>query len=251
MLEFFLRKLISSLLYPPTFCLVIALLGWILLLGGRFTRIAKGVIGASLITLLLLSIPALQKPAIRLLEASGTKTSAENIDAIVVLGAGVYEWEDGAPATKNLGATSLSRAIEGIRLAKKYPETPLIFTGGTIGDRPASSASMADLAIDLGIPEEQIITFSTPTSTWEEAQRTAAELGTSKVILVSSALHLPRAILLFEKSGISASPSPTDYLSDPSPSDILDFLPNAGAWLTWQRAFHEIYGRIWFKFTKA
>ncbi len=250
MTTFFLRKLLASLLYPPTLCLLLASAGFLLVLCGRGGKIGTALMALGLGGLLFLSIPALQQPFIRLVELEPRGNFPEEVSAIVVLGGGVNAWDAAASPASQLSSSSLSRAMEGIRLAKHYSEIPLIFTGGKIGDRPASSAAMAALARELGIAPERITTFDTPTSTGEEAQRTAQEIDPGEILLVSSAIHLPRATVLFAKAGFDPIPAPTDFLADESPPDFLDFLPSANAWLNWQRLFHELYGRLWVRLTQ-
>ena len=245
MFLFFLRKLVASLLYPPMLSLLVALAGLLLILHGRFVKTGKSLIALGLIALLLLSIPALQEPVLRIFEPPPTKSFPADLDAIVVLGGGVNARGPETAGTHQLSATSLARAVEGIRLAHEFPETPLTFTGGTIADRPASSQAMAQLARELGIVPQRIVTFQTPTSTAEEARRTAEKWENGRIILVTSALHMQRATALFEREGLSVTPAPTDYQSDPGPTHPLDYLPNAGTWLNWQRLFHELYGQIW------
>jgi uncharacterized SAM-binding protein YcdF (DUF218 family) len=249
MSPFLLRKLISALIYPPTFCLLIAGLGLILVISRRFfkTGIAFLVIGLG--GLLFLSIPAFQQPFLRGIEIGPNTDLPEDATAIVVLGGGVHTWNSPSPPSSQLSASSLSRAIEGIRLAKLYPDIPLIFTGGTIGERPASSDAMAALALEWGIAPDRVIAFDTPTSTWEEALRTAEEIEPAKILLVSSALHLPRSAALFTQTGFAPVLAPTDFLADESTPNFLDYLPSASAWLNWQRLFHEIYGRAWARLT--
>ncbi|MBC2604157.1 YdcF family protein [Puniceicoccus vermicola] len=249
MTTFLLRKLISALLYPPTFCLLIACAGFLLVVSGRFLKTGTVLLGIGLLGLLFLSIPAFQQPFIRWIESEPDNNPPEDVTAIVVLGSGVNAWDSPSPPSSQLSSSSLSRAMEGIRLAKHYPDIPLIFTGGTIGQRPASSAAMAALARELGIRPDRILAFDSPTSTWEEAQRTAQEIEPGKILLVSSALHVPRAAVLFTKTGFNPIPAPTDFLADESSTDLLDFLPSANAWLNWQRLFHEIYGRAWARLT--
>ncbi|MGE9290200.1 MAG: YdcF family protein [Puniceicoccales bacterium] len=250
MLSFFLRKLISALLYPPAFCLILACLGFLLVASGRFLRSGLFLLGLGLGGLLFLSIPAFQQPFVRWIESEPDNNPPPGSTAIVVLGSGVNAWDSPSPPSSRLSASSLSRAMEGIRLAKQFPGIPLIFTGGSIGNRPASSTAMAELAQELGIAPDRIIAFDTPTSTEEEALRTADEIPPAQILLVSSALHVPRATRLFANAGFTPIPAPTDFLSDESSPDLLDFLPSANAWLTWQRLFHEIYGRLWARLTQ-
>ncbi len=245
MLLFQLRKIVSGLLYPPVFCLLLALVGFFLAGTRRWARLGRMFLGIGLAGLFLLSLPVLQRPFLQWMEIDAVPPVGGEIAAIVVLGGGVRATGGDAPATHGLSATSLARAVEGIRLAGLHPEVPLVFTGGRIGDHPASSGEMADLARGFGIDPGRILAFSTPTSTAEEARRSAEALGGGRILLVTSALHLPRARLLFEAEGFDAVPAPADFLGDARPLRLRDFVPSAGTWWNWQRYFHEVYGRLW------
>ena len=101
----------------------------------------------------------------------------------------------------------------------------------------------------LPVPPDRITTFNSPTSTAEEAKRTAQEIPAGPILLVSSALHLPRSASLFASNGFTPIQAPTDFLVDDSAPDLLDFIPSAHAWSNWQRLFHELYGRAWARLT--
>ncbi|MEM0965904.1 MAG: YdcF family protein [Verrucomicrobiota bacterium] len=225
-----------------------ALLGAVLLLFQKAKRTAFMLLLGSLALLFLLSIPAFQKPFLRYAESgSASPIPAKQTSApIVVLGAGT-RYIEGGSSSQSLGSTAIARCVEGIQLARQMPSVPLIFTGGQIGARPPSSTDMASLAIDLGVDPSRIITFSDPTSTAEEARRTFEQIGPATIYLVTSALHLPRAVELFKKEGLDPIPVPCDFLVDDSAVGFLDFLPSAEAWGNWQKLFHEVYGRIWIR----
>jgi len=245
MFFFHLRKIVSGLLYPPVFCLLLAIAGAFLAGSRKWARSGRISLAVGLAGLFLLSLPVLQRPFVQWMEIDAVPPVDGKIAAIVVLGGGVRATVGDAPPTHGLSATSLARAVEGIRLAGLHPGVPLVFTGGRIGDHPASSEKMADLARGFGIDPGRILAFPTPTSTAEEARRTAEALGGGRIFLVSSALHLPRALLLFEAEGFNPLPAPTDFLADDRPLRVRDFLPSAGTWWNWQRYFHEVYGRLW------
>lgn len=66
----------------------------------------------------------------------------------------------------------------------------------------------------LGVDADAIITQDRSVNTAEEARDNAAllkERGSKRVILVTSAMHMRRAVALFEKQGLEVIPAPTDY----------------------------------------
>jgi len=130
---------------------------------------------------------------------------------IHVLGAG-YALDPRLPATSQLSQVTLSRLVEGIRLARQLPYYTLVTSAhSSLGlESQASVAKRA--AIDLGIPAQKIGMLTTPSNTSEEVLAFVNKFGThKKVIVVSDAMHLPRALMLYKKHGITAIPAPSGY----------------------------------------
>jgi len=70
-----------------------------------------------------------------------------------------------------------------------------------------------EAAISLGVKQQNIEMLETATSTLEEAIAFKEHFGVNKnVILVTSALHMPRAVEIFSDQGIKVLPAPTAYL---------------------------------------
>ncbi|MEE9555831.1 MAG: ElyC/SanA/YdcF family protein, partial [Candidatus Adiutricales bacterium] len=74
-------------------------------------------------------------------------------------------------------------------------------------------------------------------------------VGSERVILVTSASHMPRSMALFEKQGMRPIPAPTNFLAvkRSEKRKLKDFLPTAGAAFKTERAFHEYLGLAWAK----
>ncbi len=152
----------------------------------------------------------------------GDITAVPPADLIVVLGGGMGEHRDcGAPEM----SSGADRVWQGARLFKAAKAPKLVLTGG--GTVKGATA----LLVDFGVPEEAITTFPTARNTAEEAQLIAAT-GIKKIILVTSAWHMNRSKLLFERAGLEVLPAPTDfefhYIQE-EPFRMGDFFPSADA----------------------
>jgi len=83
-------------------------------------------------------------------------------------------------------------------------------------------------------------------NTYENALETKQLLekhGLNKVLLVTSSLHMPRALATFRSAGINAIPSPTDFEAiDHEQWIILDWLPDAKALERATRVIKEYMG---------
>ncbi len=91
---------------------------------------------------------------------------------------------------------------------------------------PASE--MADLMINLlDVPQEAVLIQDSSVNTYEEAVEDAKllkERGMNRILLVSSATHMRRAVPLFEKQGLEVIPAPTDFsYSDQEWENLLRF----------------------------
>jgi len=93
----------------------------------------------------------------------------------------------------------------------------LLLTGGYIDwldERNAPAHDMAEILIMLGVPEDALWYETESRNTYENAlftRRILEEQGIDHIVLVTSAMHMPRAVGLFEKQGFEVIPAPTDY----------------------------------------
>lgn len=73
---------------------------------------------------------------------------------------------------------------------------------------------MTELLTLMGVPPEAILLEDRSRNTYENAIETkkllAAE-GLTEIILVTSAMHMPRAQAIFAKQGMTVTPAPTDF----------------------------------------
>ena len=127
--------------------------------------------------------------------------------AIIVLAAG-------SPYGQMLNDESLRRAIHGIELYKKGFAPLLVFSSILDSDGPDESeaAIRKSMAVTLGVPAERIITMDGVSTTRDEAQQTVGVIvpdgGT--ILLVTSSLHMRRAMKVFEGTGLKVLPAPSD-----------------------------------------
>jgi uncharacterized SAM-binding protein YcdF (DUF218 family) len=93
----------------------------------------------------------------------------------------------------------------------------ILATGGMLDWSPRGStpaAEMAELLDMLGVPAEAIWLEDRSRNTYENALYCAqilSEKGIQRILLVTSAMHMPRAVRLFEAQGLEVTPLPTDY----------------------------------------
>lgn len=112
---------------------------------------------------------------------------------------------------------SAERLTEGLRLAKRLPETKIVFTGG-VGGRGLPGREGAEAVSgflrEMGIAGERIVLEGAARNTHENALLTSEMLApepSQRWLLVTSAYHMPRAMGLFRKAGFNVTAHPVDY----------------------------------------
>ncbi len=122
-------------------------------------------------------------------------------DVIVILGAALGPGGQAGPALRR-------RVAHGARLFHAGKAEQVIVTGGGLDTPPTEAEAMRALALKHGVPEERIIIEDKATRTLENALYTARimeDRGWARALVVSDPFHLPRALFLFRRLGITAS----------------------------------------------
>lgn len=84
-----------------------------------------------------------------------------------------------------------------------------------------------------------------------EDRRQRAVGGKPRIILVTSAFHMRRAKMLFERQGFEVEPFPVDFqVSDRPTTTVLSFLPSAQALAKSEMAMREGVGMLYYTFIK-
>jgi uncharacterized SAM-binding protein YcdF (DUF218 family) len=226
----------------------------LLLLGGIFLR-RKALLIAAGIVLWCFSSPIVGDQLVRMIEGNAVRLSPESVtpaDAIVVLSNGrvtapgpaaVSEWSDA------------DRFFAGVELHKVAKAPLLIFTGGSTPFEPGAPLEgtvLSEYAVALGVPAGAILVTTRVFNTAEEAQAVSAlmreqRLAGPRILLVTSAFHMPRAARLFTRAGFTVAPYPVDFSGAATRRPALtDLLPNANALSDSQGAIRELYGRLYY-----
>lgn len=147
---------------------------------------------------------------------------------VVVLTGGGYR-PRGELLSSALPHGSMYRFVGGMELASRIGrEERLCFSGAAGRDleAPKTGDDMKKLAQVL-MPMRELISESESKSTGEHPKNVRALTGKKSFILVTSAYHMPRAMLLFQREGLSPVAYPVDYLSGPAQYSPVDWLPSA------------------------
>ena len=175
-------------------------------------------------------------------------SSAAPASAIVVLGGGVLP-TSGTSIEVDLQSTA-DRVWYAARLFHAGKAPLVVLSGGGDLERQAFSEAraMAVFLQDLGVPAQAVALEETSRNTRENAAFSGALLrarGINHILLVTSALHMPRALALFKAQGLQVTPAPTDFEGNKAPPPgLLAWLPDADALNCSALAMKELVG-LW------
>jgi uncharacterized SAM-binding protein YcdF (DUF218 family) len=167
---------------------------------------------------------------------------------IMVLGAG-YSDDKKLNPTDRLSVTALGRVVEGIRLYRLIPGSKLIFSGFS-GRLSVSQAEVSvAAAISLGVSHSDIKSLTTTRTTYDEAHTFFSSFGNnSSLILVTDAIHMPRAVRLFKDAGVDPVPAPTNHIiKRGSAKSPFTWMPSSENIRNLDAAVHEYAGLLWYK----
>ncbi|MFA7342821.1 MAG: YdcF family protein [Terrimicrobiaceae bacterium] len=235
----------------------------VLLLAAGLLLKRRAVVFVGLCVLCFFSVPLVAKHLFASLEGNLERLTADealSADAIVVLsGAGVNE----QGKSKVIEWNDPDRFFGGVQLYNAGKAPLLIFTGGWLPWDAAAQpegAVLVEQARLLGVPAAALATTRKVLNTADEAVGVSQVLRerfhpaenvpsrNPRVLLVTSAYHMPRAKRLFEKVGMEVIPFPVDFRSShPTSVSLMDLVPNSGALEVSETAIREFYGRLYYR----
>lgn len=254
-LFFVLSKTVGALATPVIQAILLVTAGFILRLFRRAPRLRRSLIAVGLLWPLLLATGPVSTLLVRPLESAYHHPERSSVppQAIVML-TGMLDWRRVQGGGYYEFAEAGDRFVEAVRLAHRYPRALLVLSGGssalTPDGRPGEAAVLARLARDLGIDGRRIIVDAQSRNTYENAVRSARLLkqaGVKRdVWLVTSALHMSRAVGCFRRVGVKVTPWPVDYQGIGfAPRS---WMPSPGRLAASDLALHEYLGWLsyWF-----
>lgn len=169
------------------------------------------------------------------------------VDFVMVLG-NSHVVDDEIPSTSELSRAALMRLAEGIRIHRLYPNSKMILSGYDGGYEVSHARMLARVAMALGVNKNQILLLETAKDTAEEAYQASTVVGNSRLVLVTSASHMPRALDEFHLMGLEPIPAPTNFLAQKEiKQPWIKYTPKAQYMEQFERYWHETLGRVWLK----
>jgi len=238
-----LKALIKVLVLPPTGLLLTAVLGFGL--WARFPRVGRWLAVASVLALLVISVPIVADYLTRFVDTPAPLdlAQAREADAIVIIGGGV---RPDAPeyGGETLATLTLERVRYGARVAR-LTGLPVLVSGGT-GFRGSSEAALmkASLEDEFGVPVRWVEARSR--TTHENAvfsSRILRRSGIHRVVLVAHGFDMRRAMAEFADEGIESVGAPTGTRTG-TRDTVFDYLPSISGLLGSYYATYEILANL-------
>lgn len=147
---------------------------------------------------------------------------------------------------------SSDRFIQAANLYHQGIIKKIIMTGGNgtfTKDQPAETVFVYDQLLKNGIPKEAILLESNSRNTYENAVFTKKLVDSLQLkgtlVLITSAVHMPRSEKLFRKVGFSIQPYPCNYSVYPERFKFEDtFVPDPSLLVSWKYFLKEIVGTL-------
>ena len=235
---------ILPLIFSPLI-LIIILIVWGLIFG------SKKIISIGIVVLIICSTPIISQKFIAYLESDHQlkkPSDVKSANAVVVLSGMLttiktesgYEYEFGG---------AVDRILAGIDLYKDAKAPILILTRGKLPwslGKPEGEY-LKEFATEFGIPKENILLTDNVQNTDQEAKSIKKLLNqNNKIILVTSAFHMPRAKKVFKTANIKAMPFAVDFKNLSRRVTIMDFIPSANSFKETSNFAREIIGRLYY-----
>ena len=245
----FVDKLLTQLSSPLGLALGFLLVAALLALRGRH-RASAALVLTGVTWMSAWSMPLVSDALRHSLEARYPEQAVATlpvVDAVVVLG-GAMRPAISSGRQPNLGAAA-DRIWHAARLYHARCAPRVIVSGGKLPWHDVATTeaeAIGQFLRDLGVPADVILLEQNSRNTRENALYTAKllnEHGIGRVLLVTSALHMRRALASFQLLGVDAVPAATDFEVN-GQTRSLDWLPDAEALAASSRTLREYLGYV-------
>lgn len=245
------RSLVSHLLLPlPILFILTALVIYLML--QKKTRVSLKIIYALLFSTVVISTPFLPNILVKSMENRFPVFSAEKLGClpkhvhVLVLGGG-HTNDERLPSNIQLSDQAMVRLSEGIRIHRMLPESKLVTSGYGLPGELTQAEILRKTAILMGVDSMAVLMQKKPVNTWMEATEYKKLFGdTTQLVIVTSALHMPRAVYLFEKAGLNPVAAPTGFkIKQSKKLSYWFWVPSSGNIAKTEALIHEIIGITW------
>lgn len=164
---------------------------------------------------------------------------------IVVLSGGQSQTKD-MPVNNLLSSASIKRLVEGVRLYRMLPNAQLVLSGGGESREQPEALLLEQLSKWFAIPPQAVVLEQKSINTADQARELAAIVHKKPFYLVTSAIHMPRSMLLCQQQGLHPIAAPTDFTFYWNSGGVAKtIIPNVSNLNYFSIVMHESLGRAW------
>ncbi len=239
---FILSKLLVYLLYPISWILVLLMIACFI----KSRKYQRRTLITALVLLLFFSNSFLLNQFAKYWDiAPYHSTTVSNYSCAIILGGYVSEDENG----KGFLNWSADRFIQGIKLEETGKVSHILISGGSASLNPDAFIEADWISAELKafhIPDSIILVEKKSRNTLENIQFSKAILEDKHLpppyLLVTSAFHMRRALLICKKADIKVVAYPCNYFAGNGIISAGDFIPSAQTSSDWNIYLKELVG---------
>ena len=245
---------VKIMVLPPGLMAAVGLLGLAAL--RRRPRLGTGLLAGSVALTWILAMPITSDWAARAIEVYPPVTPEEirarGAEAILVLGGGAYHNAPEYGGGDNVKLLTLERLRYAARL-QRATGLPLVTSGGfAVGFSSSEGQLMRDALVhDFGVPVAG--TEEGSMNTADNAAMSRKRFPYRRIALVTHAMHMPRAVRMFEQAGFEVLPAPLGFVATSgrtslAQSTLADYLPTLQGLVDSHYVIYEAVGALWYRY---
>jgi uncharacterized SAM-binding protein YcdF (DUF218 family) len=245
---FILSKIISFFIDPVIWIVLLLTIGWLV----RNRRLKKRLYLWSIIVFLFFSNGWIVNNIWNLYQSQPVEIDTIKPCSAGILLGGLAGYDESLK--KGFFNQTSDRFIQTVRLFETGKISNIVVSGGNAIFVKESGYNEADFLVknllDLQIPSTHIISETKSRNTLENAAFCKKMLDSmgfkGPYVLVTSAIHMPRALKVFKKAGVEVIPFPSNYVITESATEFSFryLVPSANALILWSVLLREWLGHI-------
>lgn len=250
---FIVKKIVAAVCMPLPLFFIMSCLA-LLMYWRKQLVLAKSLSILSGLFLYLISIQITGDTLANSLEAQYPRYQADQVvPYVLVLGSAHYS-DPEQPISSLLSSAGLKRLVEGVHIYRQNPGAKLLVSGYRFDDDISQALALKKVALHFGVPTHDIILAEQVKDTQEEAAYWIEFVKNESLVLVTTAIHMPRSLFLFKKEQEKQHFLGPIY---PAPADHISHNDNRLTWQSWfpsarnmhrvERVWHEYLGLLWAK----
>ena len=241
-------SLVSVFLSPFNWILILLIAAWLF----RKRAIKRGLIIFAVLIFIVFGNQALLN-----LYAKYWQPVPVAVNSSISYSCGIIPGGFGSPDENGNGYfnTSADRFIQAVKLYKAGEIKHILISGGNgkLNDRNFREAAWVKGELEsVGIPPSSIFTEDKSNNTQDNAIHSKIILDSLQLkppyLLITSALHMPRAALIFQKAGLKVIPFPCNYTAGRGSFSFWDLIPTPFGLFSWDDYLKETVGYWWYAF---